>query len=104
MRQNKFTYLSIVLGAAGLLAGCAGSTQTTLSDGTVANLVECDGTTRGMNYCFERAGKTCGAADYTIVDREGNTIARSNLTDEDSASLIKQYANDQNSILVKCDR
>lgn len=85
-----------------LLAACAAPTQTTLSDGTVAYRIECDGTAAGLNYCFERAGKSCGAVGYTIVGQDGQTISDGDVGDSNAASLVREYATDQNSILVKC--
>ena len=85
-----------------LLAACAGPTQTTLADGTVAYQIECDGTAPGMNYCFERAGKTCGATGYSLVNSEGQVIASSDAAGSDPQSLGRVYKTVQNSILVKC--
>lgn len=66
------------------------------------NRIDCDGNSVGLNYCFERAGKSCGAAGYTIVDREGRIISKSRVADSDMEALVRQYATDKNSILVKC--
>lgn len=85
-----------------LLAACAAPTQTTLSDGTEAYRIECDGTAAGLNYCFERAGKSCGAFGYRIVDQDGNTISEGDVGGSNAESLVREYATDQNSILVKC--
>lgn len=84
------------------LAACAGPTRTTLPDGTVALLIDCEGTAAGMNYCFERAGKSCGAEGYTIVDPTGQRLAGSDVADEDIVGLVRQFQTDQNSILVRC--
>jgi len=92
----------LTIGALTLLAACAAPTQTTLSDGTVATRIDCDGTASGLNYCFERAGKSCGAAGYTIVDQDGTVISESDVAGSGAGSLVKEYATDQNSILVKC--
>lgn len=102
--MNKSTTIKsgLTVCAFALLSACAAPVQTTLSDGTVANRIQCDGTTRGLNYCFERAGKTCGAAGYTIVDQNGRIIAKGAVADSNSEALVREYASDQNSILVKC--
>ena len=85
-----------------LLAACAGPSQTTLPDGSVAYRIDCDGSAAGMNYCFERAGKSCGAAGYVIVDEDGQTISDSTAADSDAGALVREYAAGQNSILVSC--
>lgn len=85
-----------------VLAACAAPTQTTLSDGTVAFRIDCDGAVGGMNYCLERAGKSCGAAGYTIVDEDGRTISSSAACGTDIDACVKLYETDQNSILVRC--
>ncbi len=84
------------------LAACAAPTQTTLSDGTMALRIDCDGTIGGMNYCLERAGKSCGAAGYTIVDQDGRTISSSASCATDMEACVKADKTDQNQILVRC--
>ncbi len=102
MKPITATKFGLTISALTLLAACAAPTQTTLSDGTVAHRIECDGTASGLNYCFERAGKSCGAAGYTIVDQDGQTISEGGVGGSDTETLVRQYATDQNSILVKC--
>lgn len=85
-----------------VLAACAAPTQTTLSDGTVAIRIDCDASIGGMNYCLERAGKSCGAAGYRIVDQDGRTISSSAACGKDIDACIKVFETDQNSILVRC--
>lgn len=102
MTQIRATQFSIIICLLALLTACATQTQTTLSDGTVAYRMDCDGTAGGLNYCFERAGKSCGAAGYTIVDRDGRTISTSRVADSDMETLVRVYKTDQNSILVRC--
>jgi len=102
MNHNISRKFGLTIGALTLLAACAGPTQTTLSDGTAAYRIECDGTASGLNYCFERAGKSCGAAGYAIVDQNGQMIAEGDLAGSNTESLIREYAADQNSILVRC--
>ena len=90
------------IAAAIMFVGCAGPSQVTLPDGTVAYRIACDGTAAGMNYCFERAGKSCGAEGYTVVDRNGATISTSAASDRDAEDLVRSFSTDQNSMLVKC--
>lgn len=86
-----------------MLAACAGGpSQVTLSDRTIATRISCDGIPRGLNYCFERAGKSCGAEGYTIVDQDGMAIGKSDVADAGTEALVRQYAEDASSILIKC--
>ena len=96
--------LAVALQVTGLamLAACAGTTTTTLPDGTVAYEIPCDRASGGMNYCFERAGKSCGAEGYTIVDEEGQVLSTGTVAEAESAGRIASYLTDQESILVKC--
>ena len=102
MNQNNALKFGLIIAALALLTACAGPSQTTLPDGSVAYYIDCDGTAGGMNYCFERAGKSCGAAGYTIVDPGGRTLSKGDVADSDLQALIKVYRTDQNSILVRC--
>ena len=102
MNPIKLVRVALSLFTLTFLAACAAPTQTTLADGTVALLIDCEGTAAGMNYCFERAGKSCGAEGYSIVDPSGRVLSGSDVTDEDADSLARQFETDQNSILVRC--
>lgn len=102
MTQIKATQFGFIVPLLALLAACAAETQTTLPDGTMAHRIDCDGTSGGLNYCFERAGKSCGADGYTIVDSEGRVISTSQVADSDMETLVREYETDQNSILVRC--
>ena len=103
MSQIKAAQFGTAISFLALLAACATPTQTTLSDGTVAYRIDCDVTDRGLNYCFERAGKSCGAAGYTVVDQEGRVIVKSDAGDPDNAAVVRAYDTGQNtrSILVR---
>ena len=86
-----------------LLAACAGGpTVTTLPDGSVAYRIPCDGTARGLNYCLEKAGKSCGAEGYTIVTPDGRKLSTSDAVQGDAQALFKDYAADRNSLLIQC--
>ena len=102
MKDMMAIKLSLTVSALTLLAACAATTDTTLSDGTVATLIECDVTPNGLNYCFERAGKSCGAAGYTIVDQDGQAISKGQVADSDQASFVREYAAGQGGMLIKC--
>lgn len=93
-------FLTITLAV--LLAACAGPSQVRLADGTMAYQIECDGTSAGMNYCFERAGKSCGAEGYSVVDQNGAIIASSAVASQDAEALVRAYSSVQNAMLVKC--
>lgn len=103
MKLINATKLGFTIAALALFAACAAPSQTLLPDGTVAYRIDCDGTAAGMNYCFERAGKSCGAAGYVIVDQDGRTLSQSAAADTDMDALVRIYESDQNSILFRCD-
>lgn len=86
-----------------LFAACASPSHITLPDGTQAYRIDCDGVNNGMNTCFERAGKSCGADGYMILDKEGRTLSQSDVADTDVDATVKTYATDYNSILSGCD-
>lgn len=89
--------------AALLLAACAGGPSViTLPDGSIAYRIDCDGTARGLNYCLEMAGKSCGAEGYTIVAPDGRRLTTSEAVESDTLALFKDYAADRNSILIQC--
>ena len=94
--------IGFVIATLMLLAGCAGPTVTRLADGSVVYRIGCEGTAEGLNYCFGKAGKSCGADGFTIVDENGETITTSDVTDSGNEALVRLWARDQNSILVKC--
>ncbi|MDJ0759525.1 MAG: hypothetical protein QNJ19_09000 [Woeseiaceae bacterium] len=105
--MNKSTLIKASLSAISLamLAGCGatgGSNLTVLGDGTTALAVECDGTPRGLNFCFELAGKSCGAQGYTIFNQAGESIGKSDYADAGTDRLIRQQAEDENRILIRC--
>lgn len=102
MSQVKSRHCGIAISFLAFLAACTAQNKTTLPDGTIAYRIDCDGTSSGLNYCFERAGKSCGAAGYTIVRRDGRVISTSRVIDADMESLAVEYETDNNSILVKC--
>ena len=86
-----------------LLAACAAPTETTLADRSVAYRIDCAASGGGLNYCFEKAGKSCGAAGYTVYAEDGQTISRVSAGETDIRSVVSEYEGDQNSILIKCD-
>lgn len=88
--------------ALAFLSACAAPSQTALSDGTMATRIACEGSANGLNYCFERAGKSCGAAGYRILDQNGQVLAKSDVASADAESMVRQYAMNQNSILFQC--
>lgn len=102
MKNSKAIKLGLTTSFLALLAACGGTGQATLPDGTAALRIDCDGTAGGLNYCFERAGKSCGAAGYTIVDPDGQMLSDSDVADSDMESLVRAYDTDNNSVLVRC--
>lgn len=103
MKSINATKFGLTIATLVLFAACASLSQSLLSDGTVAYRIDCDGTAAGMNYCFERAGKSCGAAGYVIVDQDGRTLSQSSAADTDIDALVRIDEADQNSILFRCN-
>ena len=87
------------------LLGACGSTPSvvTLPDGSVATRIDCGGSAVGLNYCFEQAGKSCGAAGYSIVSPDGRVLSTSEVASTDPESLTVAFSTDTNSILIKCN-
>ena len=57
----------------------------------------------GMNYCFEKAGKSCGADGYLIVGADGTVLGDSEVAASDTVKVVKAWQTDRNSIYVRCD-
>ncbi len=94
--------LTLFIPVLALLAACGAQTQTALPDGTMATRIDCSAQTGGLNFCFEKAGKSCGADGYTILARDGQAISSSNATETERIARIQSYQTDGNSILIKC--
>jgi len=88
--------------AAFVLGACAGPSQTTLPDGTLAYRIDCGASTADMNFCFEKAGKSCGAEGYRIVGRDGQVLGNSEAAASDSVKAVKAWQTDRNSIFIVC--
>lgn len=102
MHQIRTSRLGLTISGLALLAACATPPQTTLSDGTVAFRIDCESRTGGLNYCFERAGKSCGAAGFSLVDPDGRMLSDSDVVDSNLEALARAYDADQNSVLIRC--
>lgn len=86
-----------------LLAACAGNQETTtLPDGTIAYRIDCGQGSGGLNFCFEKAGKSCGAHGYTIVTPDGRVISSTAAVSSERATRVRENQADRNSILVTC--
>ena len=55
-----------------LLAGCASSSQTYTSSGSVGHSLNCSGTARNWGMCEQKAGELCGARGYEILSTTGD--------------------------------
>lgn len=96
---------SFALLAFAALTGCAGQpSTTTLADGTVAYRIDCGRNSGGLNFCFEKAGKSCGAEGYRIYDKEGRVISEGSAAAGDTNVIINPTGSgfNKNSILIKC--
>ncbi len=59
------------LAAVLLLAGCAQTAPTFLSNGQQVIRVTCNQTLRGVTACFAKAGDICGPRGYILYDWTG---------------------------------
>ncbi len=104
MKKRKTLSLGGAVFAVSLLAACAsqGPVTTTLPDGTLAYRIACGQGTGGMNFCFEKAGKSCGADGYTIVRPDGTVVSSSRANESEREVRVRQNQADRNSILITC--
>ena len=103
--MNNVKRLGTILMASAVLslAACAsGPSTTTLADGTVAYRIDCGASAADMNFCFEKAGKSCGADGYNIVGRDGVLLGTSEVAASDSVKVVKAWQTDRNSIYITC--
>ena len=102
MKNANASKLGLTIPALALLAACAGPTTTTLADGTVAYRIDCGKSHEGLNFCFEKAGKSCGAEGYTVYDNQGQPITSSAAASSEQEPRVLAYNTAGNSILIKC--
>lgn len=57
------------------LAGCATVHESYAPDGLKAYTLNCSGTARGWDKCFEAAGNLCKDAGYTVLDRSDEDMS-----------------------------
>ena len=50
-----------------LLAGCATSSPTFLPSGDKGFSLDCSGSARTWNMCYEKAGELCGSKGYKVI-------------------------------------
>lgn len=103
MTAKRVFTASLSAAALGLLSACAGPAQTTLADGTVAYKIDCQASAAGMNYCFEKAGKSCGADGYQIIGRDGQVLGDGEAAASDNVRVVNAWQTDRNSIYIRCD-
>ena len=103
MRNDTIRNIALAAFAVAALGACAANEPiTTLPDGSEAIRIECGGSSVGVNYCFEKAGKTCGAEGYSIVAPDGTVMATVNMSGTNAQDLTTGFSSETNSILIKC--
>ncbi len=103
MLNNKIRNVATAAAALVLFGACsANQTVTTLPDGSEAIRIDCGGSSVGVNYCFEKAGKTCGAEGYSIVRPDGTVMATVDMSGTNAQDLVRGFSTETNSILIKC--
>ena len=86
-----------------VLAGCAAPRLTSLADGRSVYQIDCDGTPRGLNYCLEKAGRTCGARAYTLYAEDGRRISFGGDSEISGEVAYKDFPGDRSQILFLCE-
>lgn len=71
--------LLIIFSASALLSSCATVKETYAPDGRKAYSLNCSGTARGWDKCFNSAGEACKGAGYDILDRVGEDASFASL-------------------------
>ena len=56
-------------------SGCATVSETYGPDGRKAYSLNCSGTARGWDKCFNAAGEKCGAAGYDVLDKNSEELS-----------------------------
>ncbi len=100
--MQRTVLLFSLLASAMLTTACSSQRTTTLPDGTVATRIDCTSSTSGLNFCFEKAGKSCGAEGYTIVSPQGEVLGSSAVAGTEPAALVRGFDGNAASILIKC--
>lgn len=72
-------HLLVVLLSSALLSSCATIRETYAPDGRKAYSLNCSGTARGWDKCFNAAGEACKGAGYDILDRTGEDASFASL-------------------------
>ena len=102
MNRSNAAAIGLVIPILLLIAACAGQSSTTLPDGRTALRIDCSASVGGLNFCFEQAGKSCGAEGYTILGRGGEMISSSSATASEREARLRAYDADANSIFIVC--
>ena len=103
MQNKKILNIALAASTLALLGACAPTpTVTNLPDGSAAYRIDCGGSSVGLNYCFEKAGKTCGAEGYSIVSPDGTVMATVDMSGTNAQELTTGFSTDTTSILIKC--
>jgi hypothetical protein len=100
--MHKVRTIAFFVVALAGLTGCATPDIVRLADGSLVYRIDCAGSASGLNYCYGRAGKTCGAEGFSVVDETGRvlSIGGGSTTTQDEQVML--HAADKNSLLVKC--
>jgi len=102
MNTNRAAMPLLAIAALALTACSAGPTTIRLEDGSVAYRIDCGKSSEGLNFCFEKAGKSCGAEGYTVFDEQGQAVTTSAAASEERAPRVLAYNTSANSIIIRC--
>ncbi len=103
MKKNRVLAFGLSLIALATAVGCAPQSATTrLPDGQIATRIDCGRNSGGLNFCFEQAGKSCGAEGYRIVTLDGRVVSTGGAAEKDSTVVTNWEGYNKNSILILC--
>lgn len=92
--------LTIMLLSLILLTSCATVRKTYTPSGEEAYSLNCSGTARGWDKCFQAAGNLCGARGYKILDRSSEDTVNAQFT---SNGFFASKSNER-TMLISCGR
>jgi len=85
------------------ISACAVAKKTYLSDGSEGFSISCDGAAVGINVCFEKAGSLCGAAGYSLINREGQVVPYGVATVSGGQAFVNYGSFNTKSIMIRCN-
>lgn len=100
MKKNKPLFIIAFFA----LSGCATVHESYAPDGQKAYTLNCSGTARGWDKCFQAAGEICKEAGYNVIDRsdEDASVIGGGASGS-SGSFFGAHTNER-SMMVECKK